>query len=301
MTSRTSIHSYSGLAARAGLGGDVGRDLDRALVRLDVDHVPARHEVAGLGQRAVGGDRRGVRAAVAHPGLRRRERLRVDVLAVLLEQLADVPEEGEVRLHVLGGPLVHRREGMVRLRAAAVVLEEQVLRHGGLLVSWAAPVVALHLVSGAGQSFSTWNQHIQRPRTCVMTTAYAHGRFSAGRTRVLEARAAAGRVAGLVRLRLVLVLLAPLLIAPSAAAAAELPKCPKRQARALRFRERPAASRRSGRPADHGAVPRDPAQRPLAPARHADRRHRRRPRATARSSPGPATSSCSGRCAGRTT
>src|SRR5215204_5578923 len=26
----------------------------------------------------------------------------------------------------------------------------------GLLVSWAAPVVALHLVSGAGQSFSTW-------------------------------------------------------------------------------------------------------------------------------------------------
>jgi len=43
----------------------------------------------------------------------------------------------------------------VRFRAAAVVLEEQVLRHGGLLVSWVAPVVALHLVSGAGQCFST--------------------------------------------------------------------------------------------------------------------------------------------------
>jgi len=43
----------------------------------------------------------------------------------------------------------------VRLRAAAVVLEEQVLRHGDLLVSRAAPAVALHLVSGAGQSFST--------------------------------------------------------------------------------------------------------------------------------------------------
>jgi hypothetical protein len=43
----------------------------------------------------------------------------------------------------------------VRLRAAAVVLEEQILRHGGLLMSWAAPFVALHLVSGAGQSFST--------------------------------------------------------------------------------------------------------------------------------------------------
>ena len=49
MTSRTSIHSYSGSAARAGLGGDVGRELDRALVRLDVDHVPAGDEVAGLG------------------------------------------------------------------------------------------------------------------------------------------------------------------------------------------------------------------------------------------------------------
>jgi hypothetical protein len=35
------------------------------------------------------------------------------------------------------------------------VLEKQVLRHRDLLVSWAASVVALHLVSGAGQSFST--------------------------------------------------------------------------------------------------------------------------------------------------
>jgi len=69
------------LPARAGLGGDVGRELDRALVRLDVDHLPAPHEIAGLWQRAVGGDRRRVRAAVAHPGARRRERLRVDVFA----------------------------------------------------------------------------------------------------------------------------------------------------------------------------------------------------------------------------
>jgi hypothetical protein len=46
----------------------------------------------------------------------------------------------------------------VRLRAAAVVLEEQVLRHRVVLpVSWAAPVVALHPVSGAGRRFSTWN------------------------------------------------------------------------------------------------------------------------------------------------
>src|SRR5215813_3419982 len=34
----------------------------------------------------------------------------------------------------------------------------------GLLVSWAAPVVALHLVSGAGQSFSTWNHTHLAPR-----------------------------------------------------------------------------------------------------------------------------------------
>jgi hypothetical protein len=119
-------------------------------------HQPAT-KVAGFGVRAVGDDGGGVRAAVAHPGARRRECLHVDVLAVLLEQLADVMLEGHMRLHVLGGPLVHRGHGTVRLRTAAVVLEQQVLRHRGLLVSWAAPVEALHLVSGAGQSFSTWN------------------------------------------------------------------------------------------------------------------------------------------------
>ena len=146
------------LAARAGLGGDVRRDLEgAALVGLDVDHEPARDQVAGLGVRAVGGDWRRVRAAVAHPGARRRERLRVDVLAVLLKQLLDVPLEGHVRLHVLGRPPVHRREGMVRLRAAAVMLEKQVLGHVGLLVWWATPVEALHRVSGAVRHFSTWN------------------------------------------------------------------------------------------------------------------------------------------------
>ena len=60
---------------------------------------------------------------------------------------------------------------MVRLRAAAVVLEEQVLRHRGLLVSWAAPVVALHLVSGAGRRFSTWCRYARqlRPPGAVKT------------------------------------------------------------------------------------------------------------------------------------
>src|SRR5829696_6878955 len=114
--------------------------------------------------RAVGGHGGGVRAAVAHPGARRRECLRVDVLAVGLEQLADVMLEGHMRLHVLGGPLVDRGHGTVWLRAAAVALEQQVLRHRGLLVSWAGSVVALHLVSGADQSFSTWNHSSLAPR-----------------------------------------------------------------------------------------------------------------------------------------
>src|SRR3712207_7273673 len=53
--------------------------------------------------------RSGVGAAVAHPGTRRPERLRVDVLAVLLEQLADVILEGHMRLHLLRGPLADPR------------------------------------------------------------------------------------------------------------------------------------------------------------------------------------------------
>jgi hypothetical protein len=114
----------------------VGRELERPLVGLDVDHVPARHKLAGLGVRAVGRDRSGVRAAVAHPHARRRQRLGVDVLAVLPKDVGDVSLEGDVRLHVLGRPLVHRgKRMMVRLRAAAVVLEQQILRHRGLLVS----------------------------------------------------------------------------------------------------------------------------------------------------------------------
>src|SRR5690606_36778599 len=125
------------------------------LERLDDDHVPTCHEIARLRQRAIGDDRRGVRTAVAHPRLRGRERLRVNELPVLLEQFADVPKEYHVRFHVLWRPLVHRGYGPVRLRAAAVVLQAQVLRYGssscrGPSLSW--PV---HLVSGAGQGFST--------------------------------------------------------------------------------------------------------------------------------------------------
>ena len=68
-------------------------------------------------------------------------------------------------LHVLGGPLVHWGHGTVRLRAAAEVLKEQVLRHGGLLVLWwVALAAAPHFVSGAGRDFSTWN-HLSSSET----------------------------------------------------------------------------------------------------------------------------------------
>ena len=83
-----------------------------------------------LGHRTVGGDGRGVRAAVPDPGTGRGEGLRVDELAALPEHVDDVTLKGDVRLDVGRVPLVDRRERVVRLRAAPVVLEEQVLGHG---------------------------------------------------------------------------------------------------------------------------------------------------------------------------
>src|SRR5436305_14875864 len=73
-----------------------------------------------------------------------------------------VPEEGEVRLDIFWGPLVHRRHSAVRLGAAPIVLEEQVLRHADLLLSGVAGRVCRgpHLMSGAGQRFSTRNQSL---------------------------------------------------------------------------------------------------------------------------------------------
>src|SRR5207247_7481241 len=44
-------------------------------------------------------------------------------------------------------------------RPPRTALEQQILRHRGLLVSWTAPLAALHLMSGADQRFSTWNTH----------------------------------------------------------------------------------------------------------------------------------------------
>jgi hypothetical protein len=53
-----------------------------------------RSLVSGCGPSVVTGAASG--PAVAHPGLRRGERLAVDVLAALLQQLGDVPQEGHV-------------------------------------------------------------------------------------------------------------------------------------------------------------------------------------------------------------
>jgi hypothetical protein len=49
MTSRTSIHSYSGSPPGPGSEETYAASLERALAGLDVDHVPARDQVAGLG------------------------------------------------------------------------------------------------------------------------------------------------------------------------------------------------------------------------------------------------------------
>ena len=76
-------------------------------------------------------EERGVGTAVADPGALGREGLGADELAALLEQVADVALEGDVRLDVLGRPPVHRRVRLVGLGAAAVVLEQQELGHRG--------------------------------------------------------------------------------------------------------------------------------------------------------------------------
>lgn len=87
-----------------------------ALVRVGMEPCAVGSLVRGLATAAKAWSRKGS----AH----RRERLGVDVLAVVLKQLADVGLKGHVCLHILGGPLVHRRHRAMRLRATAVVVEQ---------------------------------------------------------------------------------------------------------------------------------------------------------------------------------
>src|SRR3712207_8715857 len=70
---------------------------------------PARHEVAGLGQRAVGGDRCGVRTAVAHPGALGGECLGVDVLAVLLQRSEEHTSELQSRQYLVCRLLLEKK------------------------------------------------------------------------------------------------------------------------------------------------------------------------------------------------
>jgi hypothetical protein len=130
MTSRTSIHSYRGWPPG-----------------------PGSEETYAASSTARSWDS----TSIIH------QRLHADILAVFLEQLGDVPHEGQVRLQVLGSPLVHRGHATVRLRTAAIVLEEQVLGHRDLLVSWATSAEALHLVSGAGRGFDMESHLAPRP------------------------------------------------------------------------------------------------------------------------------------------
>src|SRR2546430_2443789 len=72
---------------------------------------PIRHASAKMtvcGKRASVGYGCGYGAADQQPVSRRRERLRVDLLAVLLDHLADLPEQGDLRHYFFFFFLVHR-------------------------------------------------------------------------------------------------------------------------------------------------------------------------------------------------
>ena len=120
------------LAAGAGRGRQLAGELDRPLVAVDVDHHPAGDQVLRLGERAVG-HRRPPLAVGADPDAVGRQRLPVDELAGALEPGGEVVHELDVRLDLVGRPLVHR-DVVHRRRRASVVLEQQVLGHGVLLV-----------------------------------------------------------------------------------------------------------------------------------------------------------------------
>jgi len=107
-------------------------ELDRSLVAVDVDHHPSRDQVLRFGERAVG-HRRPPLAVVADPHAVGRQRLSVDELAAALEPSCEVVHEPDVCLDLVGPPLVHR-DIVDGRRRASVVLEQQVLGHGVLLV-----------------------------------------------------------------------------------------------------------------------------------------------------------------------
>jgi hypothetical protein len=96
------------------------------------------------GKRAVGGHRRRARPAVADVRPLRTQRLHVDELAPLAQQLAHVALECHVRGDLVLGPLAHRHEVRVALWTTGVVLEQKVLRHRHSSHSVAAIVPPSH-------------------------------------------------------------------------------------------------------------------------------------------------------------
>ncbi|GAA4397747.1 hypothetical protein GCM10023147_33370 [Tsukamurella soli] len=72
-----------------------------------VNHPAIRSLVSGCGASVVTGAASG---PVPHPGPRGREPLRIDEFTTVLEHFAHMSLERDVRLDVLGCPLIHRRE-----------------------------------------------------------------------------------------------------------------------------------------------------------------------------------------------
>ena len=132
---RTSIHSYSGSPPRPGAEDrNAAASWARSTLSTSITIQPAIRSLVSANGPSVTGAL--ALAVEAHERALGRERLRVDELAALAQGVGHVVHERDVVVDLLRRPLVHRRAELgVRGRAAAVVLEQQVLRHDCLLRS----------------------------------------------------------------------------------------------------------------------------------------------------------------------
>jgi hypothetical protein len=87
---------------------------------LDVDDEPTGGEFPGLGERAVHGHRCLARPAIAEIRPLRTQRLHIDELAPVAQQLAHVTLESHVCGDLVLGPLAHRHKVRVPLRPREV-------------------------------------------------------------------------------------------------------------------------------------------------------------------------------------
>jgi hypothetical protein len=125
---------------------------DRPLLILDVGVIPPAIRVLGLGERPVR-HRRPALAVVADPRTLRRERLRGDELARLLEPGREVVHEADVVGDLLGRPTVHGHV-VHRSRSTPVVLEQQALGHHTASL-WRAATRAALTLGRTDPAFST--------------------------------------------------------------------------------------------------------------------------------------------------